>query len=133
MVYEQAGVQGNVQRTPLSDAFYSQPNVDRNQNMIVCGAAAMGEKIGRQSDDELFIIMRAIFLQEAKHSKTLPIQAQVDALNKSIVDFCVPRIVKAKRAHCTYMQDANRPLRVLDRAIASTSKGEKQLMPQPWL
>ena len=64
--YRGDAVKGNWYRTVLSDAFFSPQNVQILQNGIRAGVYKMSQGqyvIGQQSEDELRIVMRSIFLQ----------------------------------------------------------------------
>ena len=53
-----------------------------------------GNRIGRQSDTELQIIMRSIYLQYSENNNC-NIISQVKVLNKKVLDYCVEKINKA--------------------------------------
>ena len=81
-------------------------------------------KIGRQSDKQLNIIMRSIYLQ---NSKNLPndIQGQVFELNKLVLQYCVPNIYSEILQYNGYLKAISTNIVPLDRSINISSKGEK--------
>ncbi|KAG1656962.1 hypothetical protein FOA52_004348 [Chlamydomonas sp. UWO 241] len=124
-------VKGNIQQTPLSNAFFAPGNVDRLQALIDKGVeCGGGGVIGPQSNDELFIIMRAVFLQEARHSPD-DVPGQVAELDARVAGIAVPQIVKTKRAHETYIKDRDRPYTLLPRGASTSSKGDRTLEYNP--
>ena len=55
-----------LQRNPLSNVFFSKENIDYLQNKIINRVYELSgnkHKIGRQSDTELQLVMRSIYLQ----------------------------------------------------------------------
>ena len=82
---------GNQQRTKLSDMYYSQTNIDFLQNEIinqVYKKTSGKYRIVKQSEDELVIVMKSIFLQYARNSD-VDVQLQIKTLNKYVLDYCV--------------------------------------------
>jgi hypothetical protein len=60
--------------------------------------------IDKQSVEELKIIMRAIYLQYARNlPKDIP--AQIDDLNKKVIDWSVPHILSAVDHYHFYIND----------------------------
>ena len=103
-------LKGNIGKNPVSELFFSDINIDALQigmrNMVLnksCGKY----KIGRQSDKELTIIMRAIFLQNSVNSK-YDVIGQVRNLNENVLNFAVPRLINELEMHDTYLQDIQR-------------------------
>lgn len=97
---------GTLERTALSDAFFSPENITNIQNRIIhtVYTASNGKyKIGRQSETDLIVICRAIYLQ---HSKHLPyhMEQQINELNRLVTEYCVPRIISEIEQHLHYRQ-----------------------------
>ena len=57
--------------------------------------------IGRQSDTQLQIIMRSIYLQNSKNLNT-DIKGQIQELNKLVIDYCVPNILVEVEQYIQY-------------------------------
>jgi hypothetical protein len=98
---------GHMENDEVSDLFFSPINVQALQrgirNMVLtktCGKHI----IGNQSSNELYMIMRGIFLQECKFSKAYVLE-QVKALNISVLQYAVPRIVGELDMHDSYIKD----------------------------
>lgn len=115
------------QKTALNDLFFSQINLDALQQGLKNMVAKLSEGkfiIGKQSMVELQIIMRAIYLQEAKHSKTNIVE-QVQELNQKVLNFAVPRIMEEIRMYMYYKNDVSRLPTPLDRGAFESSKGTR--------
>lgn len=123
--FSREAIIGVHQQTPLNDLFFSRQNIEALQvgirNMVA--TRTNGEFIiGKQSEVELQVIMRAIYLNHAKHLKTDLIE-QVRELNALIIEFCVPRIIEEIKMFKYYKKDiGNLPI-PLDRGQFSSSKG----------
>ena len=83
-----------------------------------------GTAIDRQSDSELRIYMRAVFLTEAKHL-ALNILGQVRELNASVLGQTVPNIVGNLKQHEAYKLDVSRLPTPLPNAILTSGAGSK--------
>lgn len=117
-------------RTDLSDLFFSPQNIDALQHgmMVMVLDKTNGEyRIGRQSDIELKIIMRSIFLQNAQHRRDIPIVNQVRDLNKMVLHFSVPRIIADIKQRQYYLNDISKLPVPLERAHMMSTKGSKTL------
>lgn len=122
-------IQGIHTKTPLNDLFFSQKNVDALQLGIRNLVAKQTDNtfiIGKQSEVELQVVMRAIYLNEALH---LPydIIGQVRALNAKVLDYCVPRILEEIRMYNYYKKDVSRLPIPLERGQFSSAKGTRFL------
>ena len=100
-------IRGNVQATPLNQAYFSPANVQIVQNKIrrEVYERSKGEfLVDPQSVDELMIVMRAMYLQ---YSKNLPsgIPEQIAELNQMVADWCVPKILAECSMHQHYLRD----------------------------
>lgn len=103
--FKKYALSGTLNRSPLSDLFFSKFNMDRIQAQLryrVFVASSGKYKIGKQSNTELEVIMRAIFLQYAKH---LPnrLKEQVNELNRLVVEFAWPKILSEVEQYISYL------------------------------
>ena len=80
--------------------------------------------ISRQSDVDVKIVMRSIFLQ---HSPNLNynIQEQIKYLDQMIVDWCVPRIIEEINQYIGYISDISTLPMPIDLPQNLSSKGTK--------
>ena len=118
---------GIFEPTRLNTLFFSKDNLDIIQNKIRYGVwKKSGEKykIDRQSDAEIQIIMRSIFLQ---HSPNLEngIKQQIEYLDNLIVDWCVPKIIAEVQQYVGYINDIEKLPMPIDRPVNLSSKGTK--------
>ncbi len=127
-------LKGIFQNTPLSCAFLSKQNIDSLQTNIRYSVWLKTNKkhvIGKQSDKELNIIMRSVYLQ---YSKNLPnnILAQVKELNKIVLDYAVDKIIVQLKQYIEYQKHINGKREILPHSINMSSRGSKQLSIKPW-
>ena len=84
------GIQDN---NVLNKAFFSQRNINNIQKQIQKKVLeTTNYTIGRQSDLQLQIIMRSIFLQYSKN-QPCNLKQQVEDLNRKVLDYAVNRII----------------------------------------
>ena len=118
---------GIFEPTTLNTMFFSKDNLDIIQNMIRYGVwKKSGEKyvIDRQSDAEIQIIMRSIFLQ---HSPNLEdnIKEQIAYLDKMVADWCVPKVLAEVQQYVGYLNDIEKMPMPINRPVNLSSKGTK--------
>ena len=115
--------------TPLSNSFFSRENIDYIQKHIIYGvylASAGKYKIGKQSETELQIIMRSIYLQ---NSKNVPcnITDQVKALNKPVIQYCIKNIMTQVQQYVGYVDDVSNPRRIIEMPQNTSTAGQNTL------
>ncbi len=113
--------------TSLTESFFSRENVDLIQNEII--KQVFNETkyvITRQSDMNLQIIMRSIYLQ---YGKNLPcqIKEQVIELNSEVVKECLRIIIPNIQQTIGYRNDINKLPVTMDRSLNVSVKGSKTL------
>ena len=109
--HQKTSISGIHEKNKLNDTFFSQNNITLLQNLITSRVLQRSKgkfKIGNQSEEQLVIIMRSIYLQ---HGKNLPnnIQEQVDDLNERVVSECVRIIIVNIKSDIGYVRDVNAP------------------------
>lgn len=122
---------GNWVDTPLSIAFFSQENQQILQNGIRAGVYKMsGNKsiISQQSNPNLKIIMRAIFLEHSKNNYT-NIRNQIEVLNQHVLKYSIPRIYGETQGYLKYLQDASTLVVPLSNPISMTLDKTLELKP----
>jgi len=115
--------------TKLSDLYFSNDNINILQygirNRIL--NESNGEIfIGRQSDDELKIIMRSIYYQYGKNLDN-DIMGQIRDLNEKVLDWSIPRIISNMKQYNRYIQDISTMPVPLERAQLTSEKGTKSM------
>ena len=124
---------GNWTDNDVSNVFFSKDNIQIIQNALRAEVYRLsnGEyTISQQDNDELKIIMRALYLESAVNMPT-NIREQVAALNQHVVDHCVPKLINEVRAYLKYKRDASNMYTVMTWPAYDNVKG-KTLELKPW-
>ena len=128
--YATEAISHTTNRTPLSDLFFSQQNMDIVQlgmrNMIL-NKTNGAYNIGKQNETELKIIMRAMFIQHAKYRTDIPVNVQIQEINRQVLNFAVPRIISSLNMKRKYLQDIQQLPMPLEHAKSMSTKGTKEL------
>jgi hypothetical protein len=120
-------LKGILEKTPLSDLFFSNQNIEQLQNEIIDQVYTRSDnkfKISKQNEVELLVIMRSIFLQ---YSKNLPynFEQQVCELNKQVLLEAVPSIMVNIEATLGYERDAGQLHQTIPRPLNVSSAGTR--------
>jgi hypothetical protein len=95
--------------TNLSNAFFSQQNIQILQNGIRAGIyyKSNGQYIiGPQDCDALKIIMRSVYLQHTSNqSENIP--EQISELNKMVLDYCIKQVYSEAQGYMKYIDDVS--------------------------
>ena len=100
---------GTWNKNLLSNTFFSAENVRLLQNNIKAGVYKLSNNvyvIGDQNEDTLKIIMRSIFLQNAKHNNQ-SIPTQIAELNTLVTNYAVPQIYNEAVGYLKYKRDVS--------------------------
>ena len=122
---------GTFCKSKLSNLYFSQVNVDFIQDQIIerIYKKSKGKHvISKQSEDELIIIMRSIYLQYGKNAET-NLQQQINSLNERVLDYCVNNVMMNIEQHYAYLKDLTKEQEIMDKPQYVHIKGEKTLMP----
>jgi hypothetical protein len=95
--------------TPLSQAFFSQQNIQLIQNGIRAGVynRSNGQyTIAPQDCDSLKIIMRSVFLQQSANQPG-NYQQQITQLNKIVLDYCIQQVYSEAQGYMKYINDVS--------------------------
>ena len=95
--------------TTLSQAFFSQQNIQLLQNGIRSGVyhKSNGQyTIGPQDCDSLKIVMRSAYLQHAANQPN-NITQQVFELNKIVLNYCIQQVYSEAQGYMKYLDDAS--------------------------
>lgn len=126
------GVRGNLMKTPLNQAFFSAANFQIIQNLIrKMVYDKSGEIIDPVGSDDLFIVMRAMYLQYGRNLPT-QIKEQISELNDRVAAWCVPKIVAEVSMYKTYLNDIDRLPVPLTHPVNQSSAGTKSLPFKPY-
>jgi hypothetical protein len=124
---------GNLERSRLSDTYFSKQNIDIIQNAIKRGVYDKSNQkiiIDKQPEDHIVTVMRSMYLQYSKNLET-NIAQQVQELNNYVLDFCIPKIYSEAVAYLNYKRDASRMHMPMTAPIYS-NKTNKTLEQKPW-
>ena len=118
-----------ISRTPLSDLYFSVQNIDALQEAIRYSVYRQTNGrfvIGRQSDMELKIVMRSIFLTKARHQPN-DLVGQVRELNGFVLDWSIKEVLANLKQADKYREDVSRLPMPLAFGENTNVKGTRQL------
>lgn len=122
-------VKGFFNKNCLNDLFFSNMNIEALQQGLknmVANATDGNTIIGPQSEIELKIVMRSIYLQYGKNLND-DVIGQVQVLNKRVLDYAVPKILVEIEQYKNYLIDAGNLHVPMDRSVNESNKGSKTL------
>ena len=122
-------VQGNFTPNELSNLFFSCNNIDVLQDGLryrVYKESGNKYIIGRQSDQDLKIIMRSIYLQYGKNLNKNIVE-QVRELNGKVLEWAVPEVLSNVKQYDKYRYEVSTLPVPMERAPLETKKGTKVL------
>jgi len=128
---KQNALRGIVESTLLSKVFFSRDNMKIIQNAIRAEVYRLTENkyvIGEQSESQLEIIMRSIYLQFA-YPGVKCITSEVKRLNKVVVEDIVPNLISEVLQYDSYLADIKVANKIMDLPRDVSIKGTKQLRP----
>ena len=120
--------------TPLSQAYFSQENMQIIQNGIRAGVyqSSNGQYVvGQQDCDSLKIIMRSVFLQHAANQPQ-NIAGQIEELNKIVLDYCIYHVYDEAKGYMKYLHDASTLVVPIAHPIQATQFDRKDFKLKPW-
>ena len=120
---------GIQETSKLNQLFFSKKNMDIIQNNIRYTVYVKTNKkhiIDKQSDIELQIIMRSMYLQ---HSPNLEYnyKEQLEYLNKLVVDWSVEKIIPQLEQYIGYLKEVEYMPLPIDLPVNLSSKGSRTL------
>lgn len=113
----------------LSKAFFHPKNVDNIQKRIIAEVFYRTNGvylIEKQDEQDLQIVMRAMFIQHARHERG-NIPAQILELNNIVVDDIVPNVISEVNAYIGYLERAFGPRKIMDRPENVSNAGLRTL------
>jgi hypothetical protein len=116
-------------KNELSDVFFSRKNIDILQDSIrylVFKNSCKKHVIDKQSETDLVIVMRSIYLQYGEH-RPYGIAEQVKELNSRVLEYCVPKILDEINIYLHYRKDISALPVPMDRGEFISAKGTKVL------
>lgn len=127
--YYSEALVGGFDPTPVSNLFFSCNNIDVLQDGIryAVHKRTNGKyTIGRQSDHDLKIVMRSMYLQ---YGRNLPnnVVEQVRELNGKVLEWTVNEVLSNLKQYEVYRKDASTMPNVMEYGPLVTQKGSKTL------
>lgn len=119
--------------TSLSNAFFSQKNIQIIQNGIRAGVYKQSNgqyTIGQQDCDSLKIVMRSVFLQYSANLQT-NIKSQINELNQLVLNYCIQQVYSEAQGYMKYLFDASTLVVPIAHPIYSKTN-DKELVLKPW-
>ena len=101
----ETSIKGILEDTSINDIFFSDMNIKVIQDTIRYKVNKnTGEVIARQSDNELYVIMRSIMLQFANfRTDVSEIVNEIKRLNQKVIDYAVDNITSNVQQHKGYI------------------------------
>ena len=94
-----------IAKTPVADLFFSNRNIEVLHNEILRQVQLYSQRtIDRQSDYELLMVMRSVYLQYSMNNNK-DVVPQVKELNEMVLAYCVPNIISNLVHHVHYLQE----------------------------
>lgn len=110
--------------TPLSRAFFSAGNMNEIQTKLrIVVREKTGYVIGRQSEEQVALIMRGVFTLYANTGA--PIDHEVRRLNAIVLSQLAPMVGTGIAAYLGYVRDASQMHVPLERPLHTSMKGSK--------
>lgn len=125
---------GNWDDSLLSKAYFSGENIQIIQNGIRAGVYKVSKgryNVAPQDETNLKIVMRSIFLQNAKNDAR-PIAEQISELNGHVLAYCIKNVCGEATAYIKYKHDVSTLAVPEARPTFVSVKGDKQLELKPW-
>jgi hypothetical protein len=133
--YANEATYGNIMPNEVSKLFFSEENINALQAGIryrVYVETNGRFTIGRQSDQELKIVMRSIYLQYSVNRPTNCVE-QVRDLNAKVLNWTVPEVLSNLKQYDVYRQDASTMPIPMEYGSFMTMKGSRTLEQKKWM
>lgn len=116
---QDTSVKGIVEKTAVSDVFFSDMNIDVIQKSIRYGVnQRTGKVVAKQSDNTIYIIMRSILLQYANFRVgAADLAEEIRALNSRVVEYCADNISSNVQQYVGYIKDLEKLPVPMDRPV----------------
>jgi hypothetical protein len=113
----------------LSEMYFSKENINIVQQGIINSVYNKSEgkySIGKQSEQELAIVMRSVYLQYSKNLN-FNINEQILDLNTRVIRWCVDEIITNIKQYVDYRKNVSTMPMPLEHAQLPSQKGTKTL------
>jgi hypothetical protein len=118
---QESSLRGLLEKNAVNDIFFSEMNVNGLNESIRYGVHLKTEKtISKQSENELYTVMRSIMLQYANFQiSTDNIVDEIKRLNNKVILYCVDNISSNVLQHIGYIDDLSRLPEPMDRPVVT--------------
>ena len=122
--YNEYSLKGIQESSPMSIIFFSDSNVEAIQKTIRFEVYKTKQKvISEQSPNELYTVMRSIYLQNAdSRSPTNKFMGNLQKLNKMVVDYCVQNVSDQMEQYSNYILKISSLPQPIQRPVYSPNK-----------
>lgn len=121
----------NLAPSPYTNLFFSSLNMDTLQRALRLRVQSrLGVAIDRQSDDDLSVIMRAVFVNWQKQPASLDmhdVARAVAELNGVVMKIIFPQVASGASSYLKYLKDASQLPTPLPHPLATSTAGTKNL------
>lgn len=125
---ENTVMRGQIEDSPAGELFFSRLNIDAlHEGIRYTVFRRSGHIICHQSDMTLQIIMRSIFLTEARRMSGSVLE-QVRGLNVAVLNFAVDNILGALDSHLFYVQDTGKMPMPLEQSLNVSRAGSRMIV-----
>lgn len=127
--FTREAITGYFTKNTISELFFSELNINALQDGIrykIYNETNGKYIIGRQSDQELKVVMRSIYLQYSLNNENDCV-GQIRILNSYVLNWCVSEILSNLLQHQKYKIDSSTLPMPLERSPLMTTKGTKTL------
>lgn len=125
--FGQDALKSIISDSTLSNAFFSEANIQGIQDTIRYRVYKDTKKvIGNQSEYDLLIVMRSIYLQYSDNTND-DIRGQIADLNKRVIEYAVPTIITSLRQHMEFLKNKDKLPYLMDHPKNVSSAGTKDL------
>lgn len=116
---QETSIKGIVEKTAVSDLFFSDMNLDVIQQSIRYKVnQRTGKVVSRQSNNSIYIIMRSILLQYANFRVSVAdLAEEIRGLNSRVIDYCVDNISSNVQQYVHFVKDLEKLPTPLDRPV----------------
>tara|TARA_Y100001958_G_C21234475_1_gene560634 strand:+ start:33 stop:839 length:807 start_codon:yes stop_codon:yes gene_type:complete len=109
--------------TPISKFFFSSENIQAIDDTIRFKVYKLTDKrIDSQINNELFVIMRSIYLQYSKNTISKDVIAEVKYLNSIVVENTIHKIKNELEGFSRYIDDIESPNKIMNRPVDTSSE-----------
>lgn len=109
--------------SPLSNAFFSAVNIERIQTQLrIVVREKTGHVIDRQSDEQIVIVMRAMYVLYAYHGQD--VEPEVRRLNAIVLSQLAPMVGTGVSQYFGYLRDASQMATPMERPKNMSVKGQ---------